>query len=259
MYRVLCSTSLHNTITHFAPGDTSLFYHIIMVFTEFNSYGSCKVRAARSSKSSTPQNRKAWYPTDTVNPTTDELPDAGVISNPENSVWSKITEEMLGRICLRHRPSLKKVRLPGPKDRARNPPKRFTACNRFMSWTGTMPSFNQFISDVLFYLRIAPSQLHPDGYALLNSLYIIFLEHLFRSPIVDGIRYLFNIRVKQIIRRSPSWKLLGTVKSWQAHGASWAISKQNGFTWGAHQDSPGGGWSDVSSITCFVANHDQII
>lgn len=39
---------------------------------------------------------------DIVNPASDELPDAVVMMNPIDSVQSKITKEVLGRIFLRH-------------------------------------------------------------------------------------------------------------------------------------------------------------
>ena len=58
-----------------------------------------------------------------IGPSPDELPDASFISNPSYSFPSNISEDMLGRICLRHGLSMDDVLLPGPNDRPHNPPR----------------------------------------------------------------------------------------------------------------------------------------
>ena len=105
-----------------------------------------------------------------IGPAPDELPNASFIANPSYSVQSNISEDMLGRICLRHGLSLDDVLLPGPNDRPHNPSEGYTAFNRHACAAGTLPPFNEYIREVLSFLRIAPSQLHPSGYASVNSL-----------------------------------------------------------------------------------------
>ena len=92
-----------------------------------------------------------------IGPTSDELPDASFISNPSDSVPSNISKDMLGRICLRHGLLMDDVLLLGPNDRLHNPPEGYTAFNCHAFAAGTLPPFNQYIREVLSFLRIAPS------------------------------------------------------------------------------------------------------
>ena len=131
-----------------------------------------------------------------VGPAPDELPNASFIANPSDSIQSNISEDMLGRICLRHDLSLDDVLLLGLNDRPHNPPEGYTAFNRHACAAGMLPPFNEYIREVLSFLRIAPSQLHPNGYASVNSLFIVFMEYLHRPPILIEIRYLFNFKTR---------------------------------------------------------------
>ena len=131
-----------------------------------------------------------------IGPAPDELPNASFIANPSDSVPSHISEDMLGRICLRHGLSLDDVLLPGPSDRPHNPPEGYTAFNRHVCAAGKLPPFNEYIREVLSFLGIAPSQLHPNGYASVNSLFIVFMEYLHRPPAPTEIRYLFNFKTR---------------------------------------------------------------
>ena len=140
-----------------------------------------------------------------IGPAPDKLPDASFINNPPDSVPSNISEDTLGRICLRHGLSLDDVMLPGPDDSPHNPPEGYTAFNRHACAAGTLPPFNDYIREVLAYLDIAPSQLHPNGYASLNGLFIAFMEHLYRPPRPTEIRYLFNFKSRT---DSPSFTFL---------------------------------------------------
>ena len=64
-----------------------------------------------------------------IGPAPDEFPDATFIVNPSDSVRSNVSEDMLGRICLRHGLSMDDVLLPGPNDRPHNPPEGYIAFN----------------------------------------------------------------------------------------------------------------------------------
>ena len=153
-----------------------------------------------------------------IGPAPDELPDASFIVSPSDSVPSNISEDMLGRICLRHGLSLDDVLLPGPNDRPHNPPEGYTAFNRHACAAGTLPPFNEYIREVLSFLRIAPSQLHPNGYALINSLFIAFMECLHRPPLPIEIRYLFNFKTRGDY---PSFTFLEAVRNCQVVTGSW--------------------------------------
>lgn len=141
------------------------------------------------------------------------------IANPEIYVRSKMSEDMQGRICLRHSLSLSGVLLPGPEDKACNPPEGYTACNRFTCVAETLPPFNQFTRKVLLSLRIAPSQLHLNRYALLSSLFIIFMDHLFRPPTVEEIIYLLKIKSRG---DKPSFTFLEAVRNCQVVAGAWS-------------------------------------
>lgn len=148
----------------------------------------------------------------------DELPRATFIMNPQDFVPSNVSEDMLGRICLRHGLPLDDILLPGPNDRPHAPPDGFTAFNRHACTAGTLPPFNQYIREVLSFFEITPSQLHPNGYSLLNSLFIVFMEHLFWPPIPIEIRYLFNVKSRG---DSPSFTFPEAVRNCQVVTGSW--------------------------------------
>src|SRR5574338_249930 len=156
--------------------------------------------------------------TEAIGPAPDELPDASFINSPPDSVPSNISEDMLGRICLRHGLLLDDVILPGPDDRSHNAPEGYTAFNRHACAAGTLPPFNDYIREVLAYLDIAPSQLHPNRYASLNSLFIVFMEYLHRPPRMTDIRYLFNFKSRT---DSPSFTFLESVRNCQVVAGSW--------------------------------------
>lgn len=153
-----------------------------------------------------------------IGPAPDELPDASFITNPSDSVPSNISEDMLGRICLRHGLSLDDALLPGPNDRPHNPSEGYTAFNRHACAAGTLPPFNEYIREVLSFLRISPSQLHPNGYASINSLFIAFMECLHRPPLPIEIRYLFNFKTRGDY---PSFTFLEAVRNCQVITGSW--------------------------------------
>lgn len=149
-----------------------------------------------------------------INPASDELPGAIFIENPQDSVPSNVSKDMLGRICLRHGLSSDDVHLPGPNGRLHAPSEGFTAFDRY----ACTPPFNQYIRKVLSFFGIAPSQLHQNGYALLNSLFIVFMEHLFRPPTPIEIKYLFNVKSWG---DSPSFTFLESVRNCQVVIGSW--------------------------------------
>ena len=160
------------------------------------------------------------------------------IGNPPDSIPSNVSKDMLGRICLRHGLLLADVLLPEPSDRPHAPPDGFTAFNKHSCIAGMLPPFNQYIREVLAFFKISPSQLHPNGYALLNSLFVVLMEHLFRPPTPIEIIYLFNVKSRG---DSPSFTFLEVVRNYQVVTGSWTrltIVRQNGSMSDALQDSP---------------------
>ena len=58
---------------------------------------------------------------------------------------------------------------------------------------GAIPPFNPFLGTFLRRLSIAPSQLHPNGYAILLGLCVLFLRVFNRLPTFDEVRFLCTI------------------------------------------------------------------
>lgn len=125
---------------------------------------------------------------------------------------------MLGRICLRHWLSLNYVLLSGPNDRPHAPPEGYTAFNRHSCIAGTLPSINQYIREVLDFLGIAPSQLHPNRYALLNNTFIGFIEHFLRPSTPEEIRFIFIVKNRG---DDPSFTFLEAARNCQIVTGSW--------------------------------------
>ena len=145
-------------------------------------------------------------PAEVVDPAPDELQEAIFIEDPIDSVQSNISENLLGRICTRHNISLDDALLPGPSDRPHCPPEGYTAFYRHACAAGTLPPFNQYIREMLSFLGIAPSQLHPNGHALLNSS-LLYLWNTFSA--LQG-RWKLDIyltsRAEAIVRLLHFWR-----------------------------------------------------
>ena len=153
-----------------------------------------------------------------IDPAPDELPEALLIEDPIDSVRSNISGALLGRICLKHNLSLDDVLLPGVEDRPHNPPEGYTAFYRHACAAGTLPPFNQYIREMLSFIGIAPGQLHPNGHALLNSVFILFMDCLFRPPKPAEIRHIFNFKSRG---DSPSFTFLEAVRNCQVVTGAW--------------------------------------
>ena len=82
------------------------------------------------------------------------------------------------------------VIFPGPNDTADRPPYGFVAVNRQMCLSGAIPPFNDFLRILLLRMSISPFQLHPNGYAILMGLGVLFRRNLDRLPSFEEIRYL---------------------------------------------------------------------
>ena len=59
-----------------------------------------------------------------------------------------------------------------------------------MCSSGVIPPFNEFLQQILLRLTISPFQLHPNGYAILMGLCVLFRRTLDRLPSFEEICYL---------------------------------------------------------------------
>lgn len=59
-----------------------------------------------------------------------------------------------------------------------------------MCLSGAIPPFNEFLRELFLRLAISPFQIHPNGYAILMGLCVLFRRTLNRLPSFDEIRYL---------------------------------------------------------------------
>ena len=82
------------------------------------------------------------------------------------------------------------VRLPGEAEFADRPPLGYVAINRQMCLSGAIPTFNSFLEVLLRCLTISPFQLHPNSYAILQGLCVLFMRMLQRLPSFEEICYL---------------------------------------------------------------------
>ena len=115
------------------------------------------------------------------------------------------------------------VLFPGSNDTADNPPYGFVAVNRHMCLSGAIPPFNDFLRTLLLRLTISPFQLHPNGYAILMGLCVLFRRTLDRLPSFEEIRYLCSFTKSKdhpsliIVRSARNRKLLSDLTE-SVHG-----------------------------------------
>lgn len=128
-----------------------------------------------------------------------------LLDNPIDSQASKINEAALRRICSIHGIPFADVLVPSRHDRPHLPPVGYTTCNKFMCWMGSVPPFNLFLRDILQYIDMAPSQLHPNGHAFLYGTYLLFMAVFSRPPTPGDIRYIYMFKRR---KDSPSFMFL---------------------------------------------------
>ena len=114
--------------------------------------------------------------------------------NPGESFPTVLTEEKLNQIASSFGIPRSSMRLPGPNDTPGNPPEGYMAWSKYHCMCGTVPPLNQWIASFVNFLRIAPMQLQPNSYAMLNSMYVIFMQRYNRRPTFREIRFFYNVR-----------------------------------------------------------------
>ena len=118
------------------------------------------------------------------------FPIAIPLENPPERTPTLLKQRALNQLCVQFGIAEAEVLLPGPNDSADRPPYGFVAINRQMCLSGAIPPFNEFLRQILLRLTISPFQLHPNGYAILMGLCVLFRRTLDRLPSFEEICYL---------------------------------------------------------------------
>ena len=118
------------------------------------------------------------------------FPVAIPLENPPERTPTLLKQRVLNQLCVQFGIAEAEVLLPGPNDFADRPPSGFVAINRQMCLSGVIPPFNEFLQQILLRLTISPFQLHPNGYAILMGLCVLFRRTLDRLSNFEEICYL---------------------------------------------------------------------
>jgi len=118
-----------------------------------------------------------------------------VLEQPKDCFSSIITKsEQMDLIAVQFGIPRSDLRLPEADDQAYSPPEGYMAWSKMHCWCGAVPPLNTWLSSFAVYLKICSFQLHPNAYAILYSLYIIFQRRYQRAPSNREVRYLYNAR-----------------------------------------------------------------
>ena len=118
------------------------------------------------------------------------FPIAEPLVDPPERTPTTLSQRVFNQLRIQFGIAEADARLPGPNDTADWPPLGFVAVNRQMCLCGAIPPFNEFLHQLLFRLTISPFQLHPNGYAILMGLCVLFRRTLNRLPSFEEICYL---------------------------------------------------------------------
>ena len=110
--------------------------------------------------------------------------------NPPERVPTTLSYKVFRQLCAQFGIAESDAILPARSNTADIAPSGFVTVNRHMCLSGGVPPFNDFFQQLLHQLAIAPSQLHPNGYAILMGLCVLFRRTLDRLPSFDEICYL---------------------------------------------------------------------
>ena len=151
------------------------------------------------------------------------FPIAVPIENPPERTSTILTSRAFVQLRTQFGFAESDVLLPGPSDTADNPPYGFVAVNRQMCLSGAIPPFNDFLQQFLLRLSISPFQLHPNGYAILMGLCVLFRRVLDRLPSFGEICYFCSFTKTKdhpsiVVVRSARNRKLITDLSESAHG-----------------------------------------
>ena len=125
-----------------------------------------------------------------MEPTGEAFPIATPLNDPPERTPTTLSHKIFRQLCTQFGIAESDALLPGVNDTADRPPHGFVAVNRQMCLSGAIPPFNDCLRELLLRLSISPIQLHPNGYAILLGLCVLFRRTLDRFPSFGEIRYL---------------------------------------------------------------------
>lgn len=73
-------------------------------------------------------------------------------------------------------------------------PQGYTTCNKYIYLGGVVTPFNEFLKIFLQESWMAPTQVHPNGYTLINSLYALFMMRLNHALRFRKLTYLISFK-----------------------------------------------------------------
>ena len=123
-------------------------------------------------------------------PFPDTFPMTSLIQNPPERTPTKISQRSFEQLRFQFGIRAEDALLPSNTQTADMPPPGFISVNRLMCSYGAIPPFNPFLENILRQLSIAPSQLHPNGYAILLGLCVLFMGAIRRLPTFEEINFL---------------------------------------------------------------------
>jgi hypothetical protein len=143
--------------------------------------------------------------------------------NPPERAPTTLSYKVFHQLCAQFGIAESDAILPERSNTADIAPSGFVTVNRQMCLNGGIPPFNNFFQQLLHQLAIAPSQLHPNGYAILMGLCVLFRRTLDRLPSFGEICYLCSFtRIKDhpsitVVRSARNRKLIVDLPE-TAHG-----------------------------------------
>ena len=123
----------------------------------------------------------------------DEFPISNPITNPPERTPTSLNERFFKQIIFQLGIREADAQLPMEGQFADIAPPGFVTVNKQMCSHGAIPPFNPFLATFLRRLSIAPSQLHPNGHAVLLGLCVLFMRTFSRLPSFEEVRFLCTI------------------------------------------------------------------
>jgi len=121
------------------------------------------------------------------------FPMTNPIANPPERTPTTLNHRAFSQLCFQFGIREADARLLEKDQFADIAPLGFVTVYKQMCSHGAIPPINPFLGTFLRQLSIAPSQLHPNGYAILLGLCVLFSRTLNRLPSFEEIRFLCTI------------------------------------------------------------------
>jgi len=125
-----------------------------------------------------------------VSQASESFPVTNPIMNPPERTQTTLNQRAFSQLCFQFGIREADALLPEKNQFADIAPFGFVTVNKHMCSHGAIPPFNDFLGTYLRQLSIAPSQLHPNGYAILLGLCVLFSRTLNHLPTFEGICFL---------------------------------------------------------------------